>query len=466
MSNDFAPSTSDTGHLRWVGWWPYALLALLVVTSFGSTLLALSIHLHNDAEWFPSAIAILVLGETVVIGLAVFLGVRKMHQDMRRKLENHLNAEAALRQADTFRQALEASSSGGLRVRTNEGRIIYVSPAFCRMTGFTNEELLGTSFPSVPYWNPVQSESNLEKFNRAMNGEIPSNALEVSMQRKSGETFDALVIESPFIDIAGQHIGWLGAVIDITEQKRIREQNQRQYERLQATSRLITVGEMASTMAHELNQPLAAISSYVTGCLNQLESEQIDMPELKEVQHKIARQARRAAGIIGHVHSFVRRTEPNFAPNDLNSIVRDAITLTEVGIAKNEARITCELQKNLPLVSADAQMIEQVIINLLRNGIDAMIDTPQEKRIISISTYRATNGISLAITDHGCGIPPEVAVHLFEPFFTTKEKGMGMGLNICRTIIELHHGQLMFEPNPAGGTIFTLTLRAISPYSE
>ncbi|MDR2015314.1 MAG: PAS domain S-box protein [Azoarcus sp.] len=466
MSASSIPSTPDTGRVRWIGWWPYGSLALLVAVSFGSTLLAVSIHTRSDSEWFPAAIAILVLGEIAIIGLAVFLGVRKMHQEMRRKLESHLNAEAALRQADTFRQALEASTSGGLRARDNEGRIIYVSPAFCRMTGFGSEELLGTCFPAVPYWNPLHSECNLEKFNRAMNGEIQSNALEVSMQRKNGETFDALVIESPFVDVAGQHIGWLGAVIDITEQKRVRDENKRQYERLQATSRLITMGEMASTMAHELNQPLAAISSYVTGCLNQLESNHIDITELKDVQQRIAKQARRAANIIGHVHSFVRRTEPNFTPSDLNFIVREAITLIEVGLAKHEARINCEFQRNLPLVSVDTQMIEQVIINLLRNGVDAMANVPPEKRVISVSTYIATNGVSLAISDQGCGISPEVAAHLFEPFFTTKEKGMGMGLNICRTIIELHHGQLAFEPNPSGGTIFTLTLRASPLHSE
>jgi two-component system sensor histidine kinase DctS len=466
MSDDSVPSSPDTGRFHWFGKWPYALLALLIGASIGSTVLAVSLDPQSDSEWFHATIAVLVLGEVVLIGFAVAMSVRKMYQEMQRKLEKHLNAEAALRQAEAFQQALEASVSGGLRARNSEGRIIYASPAFCRMTGFSSEELLGTCFPSVPYWNPQRSESNLEKFNRAMNGEISSNGLEVSMQRKNGELFDALVIESPFIDIAGQHVGWLGAVVDITEQKRVREQNQRQYERLQATSRLITMGEMASTMAHELNQPLAAISSYVTGCLNQLESDQIDTSELKEVHHKIARQARRAAGIIGHVHSFVRRSETNFAPCDLNSIVRDAITLLEIGIIKNEARIKCELQRNLPLVSADTQMIEQVIINLIRNGIDSMDNTPLEKRVVSISTYLTTNSVSLAIADQGCGISPEVASHLFEPFFTTKEKGMGMGLNICRTIIELHHGQLAFEPNPSGGTIFTLTLRAIPPYSE
>lgn len=464
MSVDSVPPPLNTDRISLAGWWPYFWLALLVVASFGSTALAAYAVANKGMIWFP--VTVLAVGEIVIIVFVIALGARRMQREIHQKLERHINTEAALRQSDTFRQAIEASTSGGLRARTNEGRITYVSPAFCRMTGFTREELIGTCFPSVPYWNPLQVESNLEKFNRAMNGEIPSNALEVSMQRKNGETFDALVIESPFIDAAGQHIGWLGAVVDITEQKRVREQNQRQYERLQATSRLITMGEMASTMAHELNQPLAAISSYVTGCLNQLESNHINISELKEVQDKIAKQARRAACIIGRVHAFVRRAEPNFAPNNLNFIVREAIALIEISTAKREARINYELQKNLPLVNVDAQMIEQVIINLLRNGIDSMADTPPEKRVITISTYAVNHGVALSIADQGRGIPPEIATHLFEPFFTTKEKGMGMGLNICRTIIELHHGLLAFEPNPAGGTIFTLTLRTISLHEE
>ncbi|MCL2644741.1 MAG: ATP-binding protein [Betaproteobacteria bacterium] len=462
MSVDSVPPSLE--RINQTGWRPYAWLALLVVVTFGLTLLVAYITPHSSTIWLP--IAVLAVGEVAVIVFVIVLGIHRMQREMRQELEKHLATEGALRQADTFRQAIEASTSGGLRARTNEGRITYVSPAFCRMTGFTRDELIGTCFPSVPYWNPLQLESNLEKFNRAMNGDVPSNGLEVSMQRKSGESFDALVIESPFIDAAGQHIGWLGAVIDITEQKRVREQNQRQYERLQATSRLITMGEMASTMAHELNQPLAAISSYVTGCLNQLEANHADIAELKEVQNKIARQARRAAGIIGRVHSFVRRAEPNFSPNNLNFIVREAIALVEVSTSKHDARISCELQRNLPLVNVDAQMIEQVIINLLRNGIDAMSNIPPEKRVVTISSYLENNGVSLSIADQGCGIPPEIATHLFEPFFTTKEKGMGMGLNICRTIIELHHGQLAFEPNPSGGTIFTLTLRAISLHEE
>lgn len=434
------------------------MLALLAITILMSTWFASSIATPKDAQWFP----VLLIGAVIALGLAIIWGITQMRQE----LTDHLGMETALRQASIFRQALEASTAGGLRARDNESRITYVSPAFCRMTGFTSEELIGTSFPKVPYWNPLRAEHNLETFNRAMNGDIPSKGLEVALQRKNGETFDALIIESPFIDVAGQHIGWLGVVIDITEQNRVREQSRLQYERLQATSRLVTMGEMASTMAHELNQPLAAISSYVTGCLNQLDTGRADIGELKEIQQKIARQAQRAATIIGRVHTFVRRTDPNFTPSDLNALVREAVALIETSAHRQQVHIVCDLQDDLPQTVIDTQMIEQVIINLMSNGIDAMNDTPPDKRILTITTRRQEHGISLSVADQGNGITSEIASHLFDPFFTTKGKGMGMGLSICRTIAELHHGVLAFDPNPPGGAIFTLTLNTMTSNVE
>jgi two-component system sensor histidine kinase DctS len=452
-------STSSIENIRWTGWRPYFLLILLIAAILASTWLASSISTSTGTEWFPALLIAVVL----FLGFAIIFGVMRMRQE----LTDHLSAEAALQHAATFRQALEASSTGGLRARDNESRITYVSPAFCRMTGYSSEELIGSRFPDVPYWDPLQAERNLETFNRAMNGDIPSNGLEVSMRRKNGKTFDALVIESPFIDASGQHIGWLGAVVDITEQKRLREQTQQQYDRLQSTSKLVTMGEMASTMAHELNQPLAAISSYVTGCINQLDDDRINVPELKEIQLKIARQAQRAAGIISRVHSFVRRTEPDFTNGDLNALVREAVALIETSATRQQVHIVCELQQDLPPIIMDSQMIEQIIINLMRNGIDAMNETPLEQRVLTVSTrLNEHGGASLNVTDNGCGIPLEIAPHLFDPFFTTKSKGMGMGLNICRTIAELHHGSLEFEQNPSGGTVFTLVLSPVTLNAE
>ena len=454
-----ASSTSSIENIRWTGWRPYFLLMLLIAAILAFTWFASSISTSKGTEWFPGLLIAVVL----FLGFAIIFGVMRMRQE----LTDHLSAETALRHAAAFRQALEASSTGGLRARDNESRITYVSPAFCRMTGFSSEELIGSRFPNVPYWNPLQAERNLETFDRAMNGDIPSNGLEVSMRCKNGRMFDALVIESPFIDTSGQHIGWLGAVIDITEQKRLREQMQQQYERLQSTSKLVTMGEMASTMAHELNQPLAAISSYATGCINQLDDNQINIPELREIQHKIARQAQRAAGIISRVHSFVRRTEPDFTHGDLNALVREAVALIETSATRQRVLIVCELRQDLPPVIMDSQMIEQIIVNLMRNGIDAMNGTPPEKRILTISTRLDEHGgVSLDVTDNGCGVPSEIAPHLFDPFFTTKGKGMGMGLNICRTIAELHHGSLEFEQNPSCGTVFTLTLSSSTLNAE
>jgi two-component system sensor histidine kinase DctS len=442
------PGTENT---HWIEVRSYFLLALIITTILSAAWLAASITPPYGLDWFPA----LLIGVVIILGFGIIWGVTQLRQ----QLTSHLSVESALQQAANFRQAIEASTAGGLRARDQAGRITYVSPAFCRMTGFDAEELIGTRFPTVPYWNPLQAERNLETFNQAMNGNIPSNGLEVSMQRKNGEVFDALVIESPFIDAASQHIGWLGAVVDITEQKHLREQAQQQHERLQATSRLVTMGEMASTMAHELNQPLTAISSYVTGCLNQLDSNRVDISELKEVQHKIARQAQRAAGIIDRVHSFVRRTEPRFLSTDLNALVREAVALIETTAQRQQVRIVCELGENLPPVTVDAQMIEQIVINLIHNGMDAMCDTPKINRIVTVTTRTQGHSTELQVADQGCGVSPEVAVHLFDPFFTTKGKGMGMGLNICRTIAELHHGQLTFEPNPSGGTTFTLILQ-------
>jgi two-component system sensor histidine kinase DctS len=267
-----------------------------------------------------------------------------------------------------------------------------------------------------------------------------------------------MIFEAPLIDAEGRHTGWMGSMLDITEQKRARELARQQEERLQATSRLITMGEMASTLAHELNQPLAAITSYNSGCLNRLADGEADVHELKEIHDRIARQARRAGEIIRRVHDFVRRSEPKREPLDLNTVIREAVGLLEADTRKRRMRVETALAERLPEIAADPVMIEQVIVNLARNGMDAMADNPRERRTIRITTSEEGGHLIVRVADQGPGIAPETARRLFEPFFSTKSEGMGMGLNICRSIAELHHGRLGFEANPEGGTIFILSL--------
>ena len=405
---------------------------------------------RSDTRWIP-----MLLGASIVL-LAIII-VWSVTQ-LRRQLARRQEAELALRSESAFRKAMEDSMLTGMRARDLDGRLTYVNSAFCRMTGFEREELIGLR-PPMPYWDPENLEQTLELHRQIMAAGSDPEGTEVRLRRKNGEALDALVFEAPLIDAAGRHSGWMGSVLDITEQKRAREQARQQEERLQQSSRLITMGEMASTLAHELNQPLAAIASYSSGCVNRLESAQpIDRGELLDIQERIGRQARRAGEIIRRVHDFVRRSEPKRVPLDLNGVVRDAVGLIEADARKRHVQLRVQLAPALPSVPADAVMIEQILVNLVRNAMDAMHDTPLAARSVDICTGQEGRFVNVAVGDRGTGISEEAAARLFEPFFSTKQEGMGMGLNICRSIAELHHGRLAFGARPGGGTIFTLSL--------
>lgn len=391
----------------------------------------------------------------VIVGLAA--AVLASLWALRRHMLGRLAAEQALRNEHAFRKAMEDSLLTGLRARDPEGRIIYVNPAFCRMTGFTASELVGIK-PPMPYWAPEEYETTLAMHQKVLAGLAPSEGVEVRLQRKDGERFDALIYEAPLIDAEGRHTGWMGSVLDITERKRAEELARQQQEKLQFTARLVTMGEMASTLAHELNQPLSAIAGYTAGCINRLDSGDLPRDELRNALGKLALQAQRAGRIIRRVHDFVRRSEPQRAVCAINVVVDEAIGFIESDARKRGVKIVRELAAGLPELSADRVMIEQVLLNLMRNGMDAMQATPPAARLLVISTSAAESGLLVSVADHGSGITSEIAKHLFEPFFSTKPEGMGMGLNICRSIIEFHKGRMWVDANPGGGTIFRFTL--------
>jgi len=378
---------------------------------------------------------------------------------LRRHVKRRYAAEVALLDAHTFRKAMEDSLTTGLRARDLAGRISYVNPAFCHMVGWSREELVGRA-PPMPYWPPEDGEQIERLLDRILAGQAPREGFEIRLMRRNGERFDALIYEAPLVDAQGRHTGWMGSVLDVSARKRAEEQLRQQQERLQFTARLVTMGEMASTLAHELNQPLSAIASYSTGCLNKLESGAFRTAELAQVLRKLGDQARHAGEIIRRVHDFVRRAEPKRAPCDLNSVIDDALGLLDAQVRRQGVRVQTGLAPDLPDICADRVMIEQVVVNLLRNGIDAMRGTPADSRLLGVTSAAGEAGITLSVSDRGAGISAEVAERLYLPFFTTKEEGMGMGLNICRSIIELHKGRLWFEPNPAGGTVFCFTLPA------
>jgi two-component system sensor histidine kinase DctS len=391
----------------------------------------------------------------VIVGLAVAVmwSLWAIRSLMRKRLE----AERALRSEHAFRKAMEDSLTTGMRARDLTGRITYVNPAFCRMVGQSAADLIGQT-PPMSYWAPEELEKTEALHDAVMEGKAPPEGFELRFMRSNGTRFDALVYEAPLIDADGRHTGWMGSVLDVTERKHAEELARQQFEKLQFTGRLVTMGEMASTLAHELNQPLAAIASYNAGCLNKLESGAYQRDELIGALSKLGVQAQRAGRIIRRVHDFVRKSEPKLAPCDLAEVIDDSIGFIESAAKTRNIRIIREIQGMRPELMADQVMLEQVLVNLMRNAIDAMDDALPEFRQLTIKLSRLENQMEIRVIDRGVGIPLSVQEKLFTPFFSTKPEGMGMGLNICRSIVEFHHGRLWVEDNPQGGSIFVITL--------
>jgi two-component system sensor histidine kinase DctS len=313
----------------------------------------------------------------------------------------------------------------------------------------------------MPYWLPEDMEHTLEMHRRSMRGEAPPDGFEIRFCRRSGEVFWALVYEAPLIDAFGRQTGWMASVLDVTERKRAAELARQQEQRMQHTARLVSMGEMASTLAHELNQPLSAIASYNAGCLNRLASGDYSSEELAGALSKLGAQAQRAGQIIRRVHDFVRKSEPKLARCRAGALAAEALAFVEADAAKRGILLRLDGGDAIE-VMADRILMVQALLNLIRNGIEAMSEAPAGRRLTVSVAARGTEA-EIAVADSGAGVAADALSHLFDPFFTTKREGMGMGLNICRSIVEFHQGRLWHEANPEGGSIFRLTLPLAAP---
>lgn len=424
----------------------------------------LTLTLHtNSVKGAPRLLPSLLVASVIGLSLGLVWSLWALWRDINRRLA----AEGALREQVAFRTAMENSLMTGLRARDLEGRITYINPAFCQMVGIPAEELVGR-LPPMPYWAPEAMNEYQQRFSQVLAGTVTPQ-FETVFLRANGERFPVLIFESPLVDDAGRQTGWMGSILDISDRKKIEDLNRRQQEKLQASARLATMGEIASTLAHELNQPLAAISSYTTGALNLLSRDHpaaFDPEQLKPALEKASNQAQRAGHIIRSVHTFVKRREPSREPVAIRDLIDSVVPLVELQARQFFVATQIEIEPDLPGVLADRVMLEQVLLNLTRNGIEAMQNVAPERRILRIVAVReresAQQNVVVSVIDQGHGIPTEVAERLFSPFFSTKAEGMGMGLNICRTTVEFHGGTLVHADHPAGGTIFRFSLPALA----
>ena len=403
---------------------------------------------------FPNVLTALVTGLSIALITVLVLLAR----DFRARQQ----AESELAQALAFRKAMEDSLVTGLRARDLEGRITYVNPAFCDMVGFAADELIGQSNP-VPYWPPEMAQDYAARQVQRLSGLSPvREGVESVFMRKDGTRFPVLIYEAPLITTVGKHTGWMSAVLDMTAQRRAEELSRASQERLQASARLATVGEMASLMSHELNQPLAVISSYATGSLNLLQQPAGDAATLHDVRtalSRIAEQAGRAGKVIHSVRDLVRQCSTSrqaVAPRVLFDAV---LPLVQLQARKLGATVHVDVPADLPAVWCEATMIEQVLLNLARNGLQAMAEAPAPRLLrLQARLGPAHTAVEFVVADSGEGISDAVAAQLFTPFFTTKDEGMGLGLSLCRTVVEQHGSALQHQPQSPRGTVFRFTL--------
>ena len=498
-----------------------------------------------------------------------------------RHTRRRVQAQQALIAETNFRRAMENSMLTGMRVLDMQGRITYVNPAFCQMTGLLESELVGQT-PPFPHWPEAEIDTLMARLDDELHGRTPPAGFEVKVRRKNGQIFDARLYVSPLIDPRGQQTGWMTSMTDITEPRRIREELSASYERFttvlegldaavsvaplgseellfanklyrswfsgdvsghmnliaqagvpaaapvndtldpvdglagfptdplttaqtenaeifvpeltkwlevrsryltwvdgrlaqmviatditprrhaeeqaaqqneraQTASRLITMGEMASSVAHELNQPLTAINNYCNGMVSRIKSHQISNDDLLVALEKTAKQAHRAGQIIQRIRSFVKRSEPNRTSAEVATIVSNAMELADIELRRHHVRLTHYIAARLPKILVDPILIEQVLINLMKNAAESIAHAhlPAARRSVELrvvpKSINQQSVVEFSVLDSGRGLSLEVMGRLYEAFYSTKAEGMGIGLKLCRSIVESHEGRMDAE---------------------
>jgi two-component system sensor histidine kinase DctS len=366
----------------------------------------------------------------------------------RQKIQAQLQAEIALR------TAMENSVTIGLRAWDQQGKILYVNGAFCRMVGYSAAELVGQSAP-LAYW-PSEQTDELTTVHRSILAQgTQGDGIEVQFQHRSGALVDVLIHEAPLSDANGQRLGWMSSVMDISERKRAQRMADLQQEKLEASGRMVAVGEVASTLAHELNQPLGALSSFSNGLLNRLREHSIGLDEMAPVVERMAALAERAGGIIQRVNAFARRRELSRQRMDWRALLYRVLP-SQVDFEAPDAPVW---------VDADELLLEHLLNNLVGNALDwAGRGTCAARVRVALSQDAQTALAVLRVSDTGPGVPVQDHAGIFNAFYSTKEGGMGMGLAICRSIAEAHHGRIeVGHDAQLGGACFTVLVPLANP---
>ncbi len=387
--------------------------------------------------------------------------------DSRDKIEGAVSPEQALEALKTLRereahlQSILDTVPDAMVVIDIHGIIQSFSAAAERLFGWTPAGAVGRNVSMLmpqPYHDA--HDGYLARYLATGERRIIGLGRVVVGERRDGSTFPMELAVGEMKSADRRY--FTGFVRDLTERQETERRLQDLQSELVHVSRLTAMGEMASALAHELNQPLSAAANYLKGSRRLLESDTPDLPRLRDAMEKAADQTLRAGQIIRRLRDFVARGESEPRLENLPKIIEEAGVLALIGAAERGVRVRNRIDGRVDLVLADKVQIQQVLVNLMRNAIEAM--QVSDRRELTVSAAPARDGmVEVAIGDTGPGISPEIASRLFEPFFTTKAQGMGVGLSISRTIIEAHGGRIWVDSNDKGGATFRFTLRAVRP---
>jgi two-component system sensor kinase FixL len=439
-----------------------ALLYLFVIvltslwTADPAAALAVSIVAIFSLDYFfTSPLFDVRIGEIDAVALVVFsttaIVITRLMSQVRKSVEEAHAREGMLRE----RASLLDLTHDSVFVRDMNDVITYWNRGAEELYGWNREEAIG--------------EISHQRLHTILPGPVEEiKAVLLSTGRWEGELVHTkrdgthVTVASRWSlqrDETGQPVGMLETNRDITERKRAEEAVRKAEAELAHIARVTTLGEMAATIAHEVDQPLSGVVINANACLRFLTGASPNLDEVRDGLHAIARDGRRASDVIGRIRALARRTATEKEPLDINDVIREVAVLGEAEARRARARLRTELAGNLPKVVADRVQLQQVVLNLLLNGLEAMHAVVGRPRELVISTHReATDQVRVAVQDSGSGLDPQLANRIFDAFYTTKGGGLGMGLSISRSIVEQHGGRLWAVPNDGPGTTFHFTV--------
>jgi two-component system sensor kinase FixL len=378
-----------------------------------------------------------------------------------RDVTERVAAEEALKAREAHLRSILETVPDAMVVIDEQAAIRSFSATAVRLFGYEPDEVIGENVKILmpePYRE--HHDGYMRRYLSTGERRIIGIGRVVVGQRKDGSTFPMELAVGEMR--SGGERYFTGFIRDLTERQQTETRLQELQSELVHMSRFTALGEMASTLAHEINQPLTAIANYLKGCrriLERMEGDQV--PMLREAVGQAADQALRAGQVIRHLREFVARGESERHIENLPKLIEEASALALVGAKEKGVRVVFRLDPRAQLVLADRIQIQQVLLNLIRNAIEAMQDSQRRELVIGTRGDQGDGLVEASVQDTGTGIAPDIAARLFQPFVTTKKHGMGVGLSICRTIVESHGGKIWVESEQGRGTVFRFTLRNV-----